>query len=133
MNSTWVNFHLFVSYNCMTSFTTQRILFQFEQILHLCQLITSAYMFDSIAWWVAHGSLSRARKTIFHLGLVSLSWCLTALKLGPETSFCLLYIQSFLSFSCLAGVQFADCITCLAAQKILFQFECTIVFFPVHS
>ena len=70
-------------------------------------------MVDSVAWWIAHGSLSRVIQTVFHLGLVSLSRYLTALKLGLATSFCLLYIHSFLLFSCLADAQFADCITCL--------------------
>ena len=29
------------------------------------------------AWWIAHGSFSRATQVISHLGLVLLSWCIT--------------------------------------------------------
>ena len=54
-------------------------------------------------------------------GLVSLSWYPTALKLGPDTSFCLLHTHSFLSFSHLAGAHFSHCVTQLAIHRILFQ------------
>ena len=41
--------------------------------------------------------------------------------------------NSFLSFSRPADAYFAYYITYLATQRILFQFEWTIVFFPFHS
>ena len=107
--------------DCMTCLTTQRILSQFEQILHFRQFLASAYMIDLATWWIAHGSLGKETQTVFHLGLVSLFLCLTALKLGTATSFFLLYIHSFLSFNCLAGTQFADCIAFLATQRVSFQ------------
>ena len=35
------------------------------------------------------------------------------------------------TFSCLAGAQFTDCMTCLTSQTFLFCFSCTIAFPPV--
>ena len=35
--------------------------------------------------------------------------------------------------SCLAGAQFADCITCLTTLRILFQFQHTIAFLLFHK
>ena len=73
------------------------------------------------------------KETVSHLKLVSLFWCLTALNLGPATSFCLLYIHSLLPFSHLACTHFAYCITHLIIHRNLFQFLSIIAFFPVHS
>ena len=61
--------------DCMTCLTTQRILFQFKQILFFRQFLASSYKINLVAWWIAHGSLSRATHTVSHLGLVSLTWC----------------------------------------------------------
>ena len=77
--------------DCMTSRTTQITFFQFLETSHFCQFTASSYMTDLVTWWIAHGSLSRATLIFFLLGMVSLSWCPTALKLGPAIYFCLLH------------------------------------------
>ena len=67
------------------------------------------------------------------VGLVSLSWCPTALKLGAATSFCLLHTHLFLSFSRLVSSYFAYCITHLPIYRILYQLFGDYCIFPVHS
>ena len=91
----------------------------------------SSYMIVSVTWLRSHGSLSRVTQTFSHLGPISLSYCLTSFKSDPATSFCLVGIKPFPSFSRLAGAHFAYCLTYLATQRILFQFGQTIAFFPV--
>ena len=67
------------------------------------------------------------------VGLVSLSWCPTAPKLGPAISFCLLHTHLFLSFSRLVSSYFAYCIIHLATYSILYQLFRDYCIFPVHS
>ena len=146
----------------MTCLITQITLFQFLETLQFFQFTASFYMTDLVAWWIAHVSLSRASKIVSLLGLVSnlvpsssfcyklflcvffncsgdkvglvsLSWCPTALKLGPATSFCLLHTHLFLSFSRLVCSYFVHCITHLAIYKILYQLFGDYCIFPVHS
>ena len=58
---------------------------------------------------------------IFHLCVISSSMCSHRLSRANHRPF----------FSCLAGAQFADHITCLA-PAVLFQFEHTIASQPIH-
>ena len=90
--------------------------------LHFCQFTVSSYMTNLVTWWIAHGWLSRANQIVFLLGLVSLSWCSKAFKLGPATYFCFLHTHQFLSFSCLADTLFAYHVTHFAIQRIWSQF-----------
>ena len=57
-------------------------------------------------------------------------WFCFSFTILVHNSFQVRYTNTF--FSCLASAQFADCMTCLAIQRILFPFEQTIAFSPVH-
>ena len=61
---------------------------------------------------------------VSHLGLILLSWYLITLQVRSTHS----HSYSFLSFSYLAGTQFADCMTCLTIQRISFPFEHNCIF-----
>ena len=57
-------------------------------------------------------------------------WFCFSFTILVHNSFQVRYTNTF--FSCLASAQFADCMTCLAIQRILFPFEQLIAFSPVH-
>ena len=81
-----------------------------------------------MAWWITYEDLSRATRFVSHSRLVILPWCTTTFQVR-STNF---HSYTFLSFSRQAGTQFADSMTCLTIQRILFQFE-QIPFLLVHT
>ena len=87
-------------------------------------ILTSLFLNDSVAWWIAYEDLSRATSR-----LVILSWY-TA---GFQVRSTILHLHTFLSFSRLAGTQFGNCMTCLTIQIILVQFEQIVPFSLVHT
>ena len=127
----WVRTHTFLSFSRLTSadfadhmtcHTTQVILLVLLETLHISQFTASSYMTDLVIRWIAHGSLSRVIQIVFLLGLHSLSWCPTALKLDPSTYFYLFHTHPFLSFSCLVSANCGYHITNLAIRRTLLQF-----------
>lgn len=127
----WVRTHTFLSFSrltsadfadCMTCHTTQVILLVLLETLHISQFIATSYMTDLVIRWITHGSLSRVTQIVFLLGLHSLSWCPTTLKLDSSTYFYLFQTHPFLSFSCLVGASCGYHITNFAIRRTFFQF-----------
>ena len=105
---------------CMTSLKIQM---NFVSAARDNIILTGVFLNNSLAWWIAYAVLIRVSQFVSHSRLVLLCWCRTAFQVRSSNIF----------FGHLVRAQFADCMTCLTIQRILFQFGQIIAFSLVQT
>ena len=105
---------------CMTSLKIQM---NFVSAARDNIILTGVFLNNSLAWWIAYAVLIRVSQFVSHSRLVLLCWCTTAFQVRSSNIF----------FGHLVRAQFADCMTCLTIQRILFQFGQIIAFSLVQT